>query len=181
MTASAISRRLVSSSFLRRPAYASLRPGGGKARGGALPDHGALELGEGADHLHHWLRFIARPNIVTMMECSRAKRCTIVEFPQSPSAAPRAHRGEAAARERPGVRPGRGWTPGCTNLRAGTAPSAAAICRCPRPRCDLLRPPWRSAPVRGEHHIHVTDFADRLGRQLRGPDLRALTGRPNVQ
>ena len=53
ITASAISRRLVSSSFLRRP---PIRPSAlcrRQAGRGALADHGALELSEGADHLHH--------------------------------------------------------------------------------------------------------------------------------
>ena len=52
MTASAISRRLVSSSFL--PATnAALCPRGGQPSGRSFSDYGALELGEGAHHMHH--------------------------------------------------------------------------------------------------------------------------------
>jgi len=52
ITASAISRRLVSSSFLRRP---PLRPSAWplQDRPRFAFDHRALELGEGTDHLHH--------------------------------------------------------------------------------------------------------------------------------
>ncbi len=53
MTLSAISRRLAAIELLASTADASFGPGGGDAGGGSLPDHGALELGERADHLHH--------------------------------------------------------------------------------------------------------------------------------
>jgi hypothetical protein len=53
MTLSAISRRLAASSFLRRPPMRPSARGGGESGGGPFPDHGAFELGEGADHLHH--------------------------------------------------------------------------------------------------------------------------------
>ena len=39
--------------LLASTADTSLGPGGGDAGRGPLPDHGALELGERADHLHH--------------------------------------------------------------------------------------------------------------------------------
>ena len=53
MTLSAISRRLAGIELLSPAADASFGPGGGETGRGALPDHRALELGEGADHLHH--------------------------------------------------------------------------------------------------------------------------------
>src|SRR5258706_14150491 len=53
MTLSAISRRLAASSFLRRPPTRPSAPAAAEAGGGGLADHGAFELGEGADHLHH--------------------------------------------------------------------------------------------------------------------------------
>jgi hypothetical protein len=53
MTLSAISLRLAASSFVHRP---PIRPSARVAAKPAevrFPDHSALELGEGADHLHH--------------------------------------------------------------------------------------------------------------------------------
>src|SRR5438046_2390659 len=52
-TASAISRRLVSSSFFRRPPIRPFGSSSSQTSVGPLPYHGALELGKGADHLHH--------------------------------------------------------------------------------------------------------------------------------
>jgi len=50
MTMSTISPRWAGVSFGRRP---PLGPGGPQACARALPDHGALELGKGPQHLHH--------------------------------------------------------------------------------------------------------------------------------
>jgi hypothetical protein len=53
ITASAISRRLASSSFLRRPPMRPSALAAARPAEGPLPDHGAFEFGQGTHHLHH--------------------------------------------------------------------------------------------------------------------------------